>query len=752
MRIKLKQQRLAEIIATSGLTQNHWAIRLGLSRGHWSDIVNGNHPYPSAKTRTRILDAFAVPFEVLFEIEVTADPWVDTDFRRAISDRYIIDNEIGQGGMGAVYLARDIRHGRAVAVKVIAPEAVSGIGMTQFQREVSTVAQLQHPNILPMFEAGDIAGHPFFVMPLVRGGSLRDRLKQETRLSLSDAVALVRGIAEALQFAHGERVLHCDVKPENILLHKRHPWVTDFGIARRLHNEPRELARRQGLDISAGTPAYVSPEQAAGETDLDARSDVYSLGCMVYEMLSGRPPFEGTSTQQVVASRFIAPAPPLRDFAPDVSPDVQAVIQRAMALPREQRPHTATAFADELERAAARKPHLLANASYATWRHINRVQRRLDVLPRHPIGGLVRNFIEDIHYAARLTARNVVVSAAVVATMVLGIAVTTAVFSVVNSVLLKPLPFDGSDRVVRLGITGRSGTFSQLLAYPDIQDYKRNAHMFADITAVLLSGVTLGGGGVPEQLLGAYVDEAYARVFSVQPVAGRFFAADEFSEGSPRVVMISHGLWQRQFGSDTSIVGRTITLDNEPTTVVGVLPPMAYTFPYPGLRFLAPLRPRAGTYQVNRGAQWLRAAGRMRPGVTVEQARADVAGIAAGIAKQFPDANIGLRTRVELLHDVEGEDVRPMLVLLSLAVAAVLIIACVNIANVLLGQSRARAREFAVRAALGGSGGRIQRQLITESMFLATIGGALGIALAPRLTHLLVALYPGRLPRAEEVG
>ncbi|MGH7695897.1 MAG: protein kinase domain-containing protein, partial [Gemmatimonadaceae bacterium] len=172
MRLRLKQQRLVELLAVSALSQNHWALKVGLSRGHWSEIVNGKHLYPSAKTRVQMLDALQVPLEELFDVEVGIDPLADVDFRRAIADRYIIDTELGQGGMGAVYLARDVRHGRAVAVKVISPEAVSGIGLTQFHREISTIAQLQHQNILPLFDSGDAAGHPFYVMPLVRGGSL----------------------------------------------------------------------------------------------------------------------------------------------------------------------------------------------------------------------------------------------------------------------------------------------------------------------------------------------------------------------------------------------------------------------------------------------------------------------------------------------------------------------------------------------------------------------------------------------------
>src|SRR5687767_8920613 len=179
-----------------------------------------------------MLEIIGVPVDELFEIETGIAPWADLDFRRAIADRYLIDRELGQGGMGAVYLARDVRHGRIVAVKVISPEAVSGIGLNQFHREISTVAQLHHPHILPLYDSGDAAGHPSYVMPWVRGGSLRARLQRDIRLDLATTLRLTRGMADALQHAHGERIVHCDVKPENVLLHEDHPWVMDFGIAR----------------------------------------------------------------------------------------------------------------------------------------------------------------------------------------------------------------------------------------------------------------------------------------------------------------------------------------------------------------------------------------------------------------------------------------------------------------------------------------------------------------------------------------
>ncbi|MDH5643364.1 MAG: protein kinase, partial [Gemmatimonadota bacterium] len=180
MRVKLKLEALQNLMARSSLSQNHWAIKIGMSRGHWSEIVNGKHIHPSPKTRERMLGVFGVGFEELFEIEVDAPAWSDPNFQSAVHDRYVIDKEIGQGGMGTVFLARDVKLGRQVAIKVLSAEAVSGIGVKRFLREIRLTAGLQHPNILGIHDADEAAGHPFYVMPFVPGGSLRALLEERT--------------------------------------------------------------------------------------------------------------------------------------------------------------------------------------------------------------------------------------------------------------------------------------------------------------------------------------------------------------------------------------------------------------------------------------------------------------------------------------------------------------------------------------------------------------------------------------------
>ena len=354
MRVRLNQQRLIEILSQSRLTQNHWAIKLGLSRGHLSDLVNGKHPYPSPKTREKLLEGLGLPFDELFQVE-TSSEWTHASsatFQAALADRYLIDEEVGQGGMGTVYLARDVKHGRRVAVKVISPEAVSGVGVEQFLKEIRKTAQLEHPHILTMLDSGEAAGYPYYVMPYIREGSLRDLLKKKHRLSLEETTHVARGVSAALRHAHDNHVVHCDIKPENIIIADGHAYLADFGIARAVHAEVRGWKRRGEIDSSAGTPAYVSPEQASGEDMLDGTSDVYSLGCVVFEMLSGKPPFAGTTTMETVTRRFTGVVPDLRRAA-KVPAHVAAVVAKAMALDAAKRYATAGQFSHALGEATA---------------------------------------------------------------------------------------------------------------------------------------------------------------------------------------------------------------------------------------------------------------------------------------------------------------------------------------------------------------------------------------------------------------
>jgi serine/threonine-protein kinase len=224
----------------------------------------------------------------------------------ALSDRYRIERELGQGGMATVYLAEDLRHRRKVAIKVLRPELAAVIGAERFVREIQTIAALQHPHILGLIDSGEASGTAYYVMPFVEGESLRDRLNREKQLPIADAVRIATEVANALDYAHRHGVIHRDIKPENILLHDGQALVADFGIALAVSHAGGSRMTETGMSL--GTPFYMSPEQAMGEREITARSDVYALGCVLYEMLTGEPPFTGATAQAIVA-RVMTEAP-----------------------------------------------------------------------------------------------------------------------------------------------------------------------------------------------------------------------------------------------------------------------------------------------------------------------------------------------------------------------------------------------------------------------------------------------------------
>src|ERR671921_1006611 len=258
-----------------------------------------------------------------------------------LANRYILEREISAGGMATVYLARDVRHKRSVALKVVRPELGGREGVERFLREIELAAGLQHPHILPVFDSGVVdvgtgAPVPYFVMPYVEGETLRQRLQRGQRMPVSEAVALASEVADALAYAHAHGVVHRDIKPENILLSGGHAVVADFGVARAIERggsaESPAMSRLTRAGIAIGTPLYMSPEQATAEEVVDARSDQYSLGCVLYEMLAGEPPFTGPTHQSVIAKALSAPRPHVSRVRPDVPSELEQVVLRSMAL------------------------------------------------------------------------------------------------------------------------------------------------------------------------------------------------------------------------------------------------------------------------------------------------------------------------------------------------------------------------------------------------------------------------------------
>jgi len=257
-----------------------------------------------------------------------------------LNGRYAIERELGQGGMAIVFLAQDLRHDRKVALKVLRPEISAEIGAERFLREIKMAAGLTHPHILPVYDSGEADGLLFYVMPNMEGRSLRERLDSERQLPLEEALRITREVASALDYAHRHQVVHRDVKPENILLHEGAAMVADFGIGKALSGGGS--VTQTGMTL--GTPAYMSPEQASGESDIDGRSDLYSLGCVLYEMLSGEPPFTGPTAQAIIAKRFVSPIPKVRTTR-DVPEAVDEALTRALSRTPVDRFPTAAEFA-----------------------------------------------------------------------------------------------------------------------------------------------------------------------------------------------------------------------------------------------------------------------------------------------------------------------------------------------------------------------------------------------------------------------
>ena len=266
--------------------------------------------------------------------------------RQAMSGEYTIDRELGRGGMATVYLAQDGKHERLVALKVLHPDLAASLGPDRFLREIKLAARLNHPHILPLHDSGEVEGFLFYVMPYVEGESLRERLDREQLLPVDEAIHHARSIASALDFAHRQNIVHRDIKPENVMLYEGEAMVMDFGIAKAVSAAGSETLTQTGMMV--GTPAYVSPEQAAGEINLDGKSDQYSLACMLYEMLSGERPFAGNSPQSIMAKRFTETPKPLGQLRSSVPASVDWAVNKAMSTESSGRFATSAQFAQAL--------------------------------------------------------------------------------------------------------------------------------------------------------------------------------------------------------------------------------------------------------------------------------------------------------------------------------------------------------------------------------------------------------------------
>src|ERR1035437_1318378 len=264
----------------------------------------------------------------------------------ALAGRYEIERELGAGGMATVYLAHDVKHDRHVALKVLKPELAAVLGAERFVVEIKTTAALQHPHILALFDSGTADGFLFYVMPWIQGETLREKLNRETQLGVDEAVRIAREVLDALEYAHQHGIVHRDIKPENILLHGGHAMVADFGIALAVSAAAGGRMRETGLSL--GTPHYMSPEQATAEKEITARSDVYSLGSVLYEMLTGQPPHLGGSAQQIIMKIIAEQVQPVTALRKSVPPNVAAAVAKSLEKLPADRIESAKAFGEAL--------------------------------------------------------------------------------------------------------------------------------------------------------------------------------------------------------------------------------------------------------------------------------------------------------------------------------------------------------------------------------------------------------------------
>ncbi len=366
----------------------------------------------------------------------------------------------------------------------------------------------------------------------------------------------------------------------------------------------------------------------------------------------------------------------------------------------------------------------------------------------------MRDVLQDLKYALRQLRRSPGFTSVAILTLALGIGANSAIFSVVNGVLLNPLPFPQPDQLVAIH-ENKPNFEGGSISYPNFRDWQRENHTFSAMAVARPYAFSLTGTGQAEQVTSQYVSSDFFSLLGVKPLLGRTFAPEEDRIGAAPLALVSEGFWKRKLGPESDVLGKSLTLDGGPYTIVGVIPASFHLLipSFSDSEVYVPIGQWKNNLLTNRGAGLgIHGVGRLKPGVTIEQARSDMDAVTRALAATYTDTDKGISAKLVPLKAQMVGHARPFLLLLLAVVGFVLLIACVNVANLLLARSTARAREFAIRVALGAGQGRLRRQLLTESVLLAIAGGALGLLLAEWGTRAMLGALPAALPRVEEVG
>jgi len=663
-------------------------------------------------------------------------------FIAALNDRYDDLKPLTGGGMAELLVGTERRLQRQVVIKRVDRRLTSDDARDRFHREIAVLAALQHPNIVPLLQADEHDGAPYFVMPLVQGESLRDRLHRGP-LSLREAVAILEDVAQALEAAHAAGVIHRDIKPANILLTRSSAVVADFGIAKVLSRTPegKALNARTPTDptiegLSLGTPRYMAPEQFVGDSSADHRVDLYAFGCVAFELLAGRPPFSGASTSALARAHMTETPPSLRSVRADIPARLESLITKCLEKDPAARPRAASELLLTL-----RSPTLLTSDASAPR------SSKSDAGGRR--ASMLSNALQELRQATRALARTPMLFGACLFCLALGIGSTAAVFSVVDRALLKALPFDEPDRLVSVfrSSGGRDGRNPH--SVPNVIDLREDPTLDKlEAVGTISKLVELGDRSEPATAM-----RTTSTVFStlrVQPVLGRLLRAEDDAPGAPNVVVLSHEFWVNRLGGSPAILGTSLRLDGEAHEIVGVLPPN-FRIPH-GTQVMnrelwMPIR-YTEQERTARSSNFLRTFARLAPGRSLAEAQASIDARYAGIVEQNPD----LRGTVMVILPMAAESqagVRTQLVLMLAAAFAVLAIAVINVSSLLLARGIRRQGELAVRNALGATRWQVMRPVFAESVVIAIGGTALGLALAAFAVKLIGSLAAPFIPQIQ---